>query len=149
MFQCSLHSLHDEMFITKDRRVLHSVLLVLLLAHGGQEGGAVSTVVLELSISLTHVESWAFYLSQALERKVIVNCRYSLRVDETLGIAPHIQTAAVYVLHHVKVVRHIHLTYILLSGQPKLVDKEVKICETPGDWPVLLPGEMSHKLQPG
>ena len=52
MFQCSLHSLHDEMFITKDRRVLHSVLLPLLLTHGGQVGGTVSTVVLELSLSL-------------------------------------------------------------------------------------------------
>ena len=149
MFQCSLHSLHDEMFITKDRRVLHSVLLVLLLAHGGQEGGAVSTVVLELSISLTHVESRAFYLSQALQRKVIVDCHYSLRVDETLGIAPHIQTAAVYVLHHVKVVRHIHFTYILFPGQPKLVVKEVNILKSPGNMSVLLTGEMSHKLQPG
>ena len=43
---------------------------------------------------------------------------------------------------------YVHFTNILLSGQPKLVDKEVKICETPGDWPVLLPGEMSHKVCP-
>ena len=75
--------------------------------------------------------------------------QHSLRVDESLAIlCVGVASGAVYVLHHVKVVRHIHLTNILLSGQPKLVDKEVKICETPGDWSVLLPGEMSHKVCP-
>ena len=76
--------------------------------------------------------------------------QHSLRVDESLAIlCVGVASGAVYVLHHVKVVRHIHFIYILLSGQPKLVVKEINILKSPGDMCVVLPGEMSHKLQPG